>query len=80
MDTRCWRLDWPPGTAVWEVDSERLLGFKQRVLGDQQLACARRAAVACDVRHVQGAAGGCAPCATARVLRSGPAPQGPEAR
>ncbi|GAA2687365.1 MULTISPECIES: SAM-dependent methyltransferase [Actinosynnema] len=34
LDARALRLDWPPGTAVFEVDREHVLGFKQRVLDD----------------------------------------------
>lgn len=29
---RAWRLDWPPGFKLFEVDSETVLGFKRRVL------------------------------------------------
>lgn len=31
-DMRAWRLDWPPGFKLFEVDSETVLGFKRRVL------------------------------------------------
>ncbi|KAF8055279.1 HTATIP2 [Scenedesmus sp. PABB004] len=39
-DTRAWRLRWPPGFAVFEVDSPAVLGLKRR--------CARRAEVVAD--------------------------------
>ena len=32
MDTRAWRLPWPPGFSVFEVDSQQVLDFKQRML------------------------------------------------
>jgi methyltransferase (TIGR00027 family) len=32
MDTRAFRLDWPPGTVLWELDRPELLGVKQELL------------------------------------------------
>lgn len=32
MDTRAWRLTWPPGFSVFEVDSQQVLDFKHEVL------------------------------------------------
>jgi hypothetical protein len=32
MDTRAWRLQWPPGFSVFEVDTQQVLGFKHRIL------------------------------------------------
>jgi methyltransferase (TIGR00027 family) len=32
LDTRAYRLDWPPGCTVFEIDQEGVLAFKQRVL------------------------------------------------
>jgi hypothetical protein len=32
MDTRAWRLQWPPGFSVFEVDSQQVLDFKHRIL------------------------------------------------
>ncbi|MFD0331603.1 SAM-dependent methyltransferase [Streptacidiphilus monticola] len=32
LDARAYRLDWPPGTRVFEADLEPVLEFKQRVL------------------------------------------------
>ncbi|AMW17908.1 SAM-dependent methyltransferase [Mycobacteroides chelonae] len=34
LDTRAYRLDWPDGTTVFEVDYPELLGFKQEVLAE----------------------------------------------
>jgi methyltransferase (TIGR00027 family) len=42
LDTRALRLDWPPGAAVFELDTGPMLGFKQRVL--DQLSPRPRAA------------------------------------
>ena len=33
LDTRAFRLDWPPGCVVFEIDREGVLAFKHRVLG-----------------------------------------------
>ncbi|MFE7562229.1 SAM-dependent methyltransferase [Kitasatospora sp. NPDC057500] len=51
LDARAHRLDWPPGTTVFELDRARVLGFKQQVL-DRVGArpTARRVPVACDLR------------------------------
>ena len=32
MDTRAWRLQWPAGFSVFEVDSQQVLDFKHRIL------------------------------------------------
>ncbi|MGW2256278.1 class I SAM-dependent methyltransferase [Streptomyces sp. NPDC001780] len=32
LDARAFRLDWPPGCVVFEIDREGVLGFKQEVL------------------------------------------------
>ncbi|MGC5362971.1 class I SAM-dependent methyltransferase [Streptomyces sp. DT24] len=32
LDSRAFRLDWPPGCVVYEIDTLGVLGFKQRVL------------------------------------------------
>ncbi|TDC27439.1 SAM-dependent methyltransferase [Streptomyces sp. 8K308] len=34
LDARAFRLDWPPGCVVFEVDREPVLAFKHRVLDD----------------------------------------------
>ncbi|MFF3035835.1 class I SAM-dependent methyltransferase [Streptomyces rubiginosohelvolus] len=33
LDARAFRLDWPPGCVVFEIDREEVLAFKHRVLG-----------------------------------------------
>jgi hypothetical protein len=32
MDTRAWRLQWPPGFSVFEVDTQQVLDFKRKML------------------------------------------------
>lgn len=32
LDSRAFRLDWPPGCAIFEIDREGVLAFKQKVL------------------------------------------------
>ena len=51
LDTRAFRLDWPPGVTVYEVDAPQVLSFKERVLADAgaRPRCARRA-VPADLR------------------------------
>jgi hypothetical protein len=43
-DTRAWRLSWPPGFRVFEVDSPAVLAFKARVLSGAAAAAAAAAA------------------------------------
>ena len=51
LDSRAYRLDWPAGTTVFEVDLPKVLEFKARVLGEQGAAPkARRVEVAADLR------------------------------
>lgn len=52
LDTRAFRLDWPAGTRLFEVDLPELISFKEKVLADQgaQPACTRTA-VAADLRE-----------------------------
>src|SRR6202012_6042718 len=52
LDCRAYRLAWPAGCTVFEVDQPRVLEFKQQVL-DQQDATpsARRVTVASDLRE-----------------------------
>ncbi|MGW2508959.1 class I SAM-dependent methyltransferase [Streptomyces scopuliridis] len=33
LDSRAFRLDWPPGCVIFEIDREGVLAFKQEVLG-----------------------------------------------
>jgi methyltransferase (TIGR00027 family) len=57
MDTRAFRLEWPEGTRVFDVDFEAVSRFKQRVL-DQARATPRcdHRPVAADLREDWGAA------------------------
>jgi methyltransferase (TIGR00027 family) len=43
LDTRAQRLDWPPGTRLFEIDHPNVLAFKDRVLAEQGASprCAR---------------------------------------
>jgi methyltransferase (TIGR00027 family) len=52
LDTRPFRLDWPDGTTIYELDAPRLLDFKDRVLASEsaQPRCTRRT-VAADLRE-----------------------------
>ncbi|HUH68963.1 MAG TPA: class I SAM-dependent methyltransferase [Mycobacterium sp.] len=51
LDSRAYRLEWPYGTTIFEVDLPKVLEFKARVLGEQGAAPkARRSEVAADLR------------------------------
>ncbi|WP_067833905.1 SAM-dependent methyltransferase [Nocardia lijiangensis] len=51
LDARAYRLDWPAGTVVFEIDQPRVLEFKNRVLADHgAVATADRRALAVDLR------------------------------
>lgn len=51
LDTRAFRLDWPPGVTVYEVDAPRVLAFKDQVLaGAGARPRAARRAVLADLR------------------------------
>lgn len=51
LDSRAYRLEWPDGTTVFEVDLPKVLEFKARVLDEQGAAPkARRIEVAADLR------------------------------
>ncbi|MDH6707922.1 methyltransferase (TIGR00027 family) [Kitasatospora sp. MAA19] len=51
LDSRAFRLDWPPGLAVFELDRPEVLAFKQRVLDRLDARpTARRVPVAVDLR------------------------------
>jgi methyltransferase (TIGR00027 family) len=51
LDTRAYRLTWPSGTAVYEVDQPQVIEFKTRTLADLGAApAADRRAVAVDLR------------------------------
>ncbi|MEU7478965.1 SAM-dependent methyltransferase [Lentzea sp. NPDC042327] len=51
LDTRAFRLNWPPGTTVFELDLPELLDFKEQALGDlgARPSC-DRVVVPCDLR------------------------------
>jgi methyltransferase (TIGR00027 family) len=52
LDSRSWRLPWPDGTTVYELDQPRVLDFKQSTLAEHgaEPAC-NRVAVAVDLRQ-----------------------------
>lgn len=51
LDTRAFRIDWPPGLAVYEIDRDGVLAFKHRVLdGLAAVPKARRRPIAVDLR------------------------------
>ncbi len=51
LDTRAYRLDWPAGTTVFELDQPQVVEFKTRVLADAGAAPrARRVAIGVDLR------------------------------
>ena len=51
LDSRAYRLDWPDGTTVYEIDLPKVLEFKARVLGEQGATPkATRTEVAADLR------------------------------
>ncbi|WP_329577797.1 SAM-dependent methyltransferase [Kitasatospora sp. NBC_01250] len=52
LDTRAFRLDWPAGTKVFELDMPAVLGFKERVLAEQGAqAPVARTTIAVDLRE-----------------------------
>ncbi|MEU6043314.1 class I SAM-dependent methyltransferase [Streptomyces fimicarius] len=51
LDSRAFRLDWPPGCVVFEVDREEVLAFKHQVLGGlSAVSKAARVPVPMDLR------------------------------
>ncbi|HET9383468.1 MAG TPA: SAM-dependent methyltransferase, partial [Streptomyces sp.] len=48
FDTRAYRLDWPTGVHVFEVEAPAVLAFKERVLDGSPPSCGRRTAVPAD--------------------------------
>jgi methyltransferase (TIGR00027 family) len=51
LDSRAYRLEWPDGTMVFEIDLPKVLKFKARVLGEQGATPrARRTEVGADLR------------------------------
>ncbi|WP_439956375.1 SAM-dependent methyltransferase [Nocardia nova] len=50
LDARAYRLEWPSGTVVFEIDQPKVLSFKDSVLADVQPSAERRA-IAVDLRQ-----------------------------
>jgi methyltransferase (TIGR00027 family) len=51
LDSRAYRLDWPAGTTVFEIDQPKVLGYKTSTLDAHgAVAKSRRVAVAVDLR------------------------------
>src|SRR6478736_9898785 len=51
LDSRAYRLDWPAGTTVFEIDQPKVLGYKASTLDAHgAVAKSRRVAVAVDLR------------------------------
>ncbi|WP_399938196.1 SAM-dependent methyltransferase [Streptomyces sp. BBFR25] len=48
LDARAFRLDWPTGVHVFEVEDPAVLAFKERVLDLGRLSCGRRTVVGAD--------------------------------
>ncbi|MCI2416818.1 SAM-dependent methyltransferase [Saccharopolyspora sp. K220] len=57
LDARAWRLDWPEGCSVYEIDQPKVLAYKDDVLAEEgaRPRCARHA-VAIDLREDWSAA------------------------
>ena len=52
LDSRAYRLDWPAGTTVFEIDQPQVLEYKSTILADNSVApSADRRAVAIDLRQ-----------------------------
>lgn len=52
LDSRAYRLDWPAGTTVFEIDQPKVLEYKAEVLADHGVQpSAQRHAVPVDLRH-----------------------------
>lgn len=52
LDSRAYRLDWPSGTTVYEIDQPKVLEYKQSVLSEHGVQPrADRREVAVDLRH-----------------------------
>ncbi len=50
LDSRAWRLPWPVGTVVYELDQPQVLQFKEATLRDHEPTC-RRVGVPIDLRQ-----------------------------
>ncbi|MDT5029768.1 MAG: hypothetical protein QOE61_6946 [Micromonosporaceae bacterium] len=51
LDTRAYRLRWPAGTTVFEIDQPEVIEFKTATLADLSAPTADRRAVAADLRQ-----------------------------
>jgi methyltransferase (TIGR00027 family) len=52
LDARALRLDWPAGTRLFELDTPEMLGFKQRVLAEEEAEPVReRVVIPIDLRE-----------------------------
>jgi methyltransferase (TIGR00027 family) len=52
LDSRAYRLDWPTGTVVYEIDQPQVLAYKSTTLADNGVTpSADRREVAIDLRH-----------------------------
>lgn len=52
MDGRAFRLPWPPGTRLYEIDLPEVLDYKTWIIGEHELTpTAERAVVAADLRE-----------------------------
>ncbi|MFJ2257761.1 SAM-dependent methyltransferase [Streptomyces sp. NPDC087844] len=49
LDARAYRLDWPAGTRIFEVDLPAVQGFKEQILAGRTPAAAHRVPVAADL-------------------------------
>jgi len=50
LDARAWRLPWPDGTVLYELDQPRVLEFKEATLREHEPAC-RRVSIPIDLRQ-----------------------------
>ena len=52
LDSRAYRLDWPQGTVVYEIDQPKVLEYKSKTLAEHGAEpAAQRREVAVDLRH-----------------------------
>ncbi|MGB3896006.1 MAG: SAM-dependent methyltransferase, partial [Mycolicibacter sinensis] len=52
LDSRAYRLDWPAGTTVYEIDQPKVLAYKEATLAAHDVTpAAQRRAVAIDLRQ-----------------------------
>ena len=58
LDARAWRLPWPAGTRVFEVDSGSVEATKIGVLGPMPLSAASRILISADLAEMGGLASG----------------------